>query len=70
MDIDPATIRQMLRETAESVLEEAAKTEEALLHSSMTAEAEHLWFGERRQDKIHKLRWVAGRMIQTAQTRP
>jgi hypothetical protein len=66
MDVDSDLIRQMLRRTAEELVDDAAALEAELRSSSMTPEVEQLWFGEQRQGRIDFFRWAAERMRMSA----
>jgi hypothetical protein len=62
MELSRTTLNRVLKETAEDLFQRASHLEVSLKHSSMSVEAERLWFGVSRREQINHLR-VTGRQL-------
>lgn len=63
MEFSQEAIRSLLRETAETLFEQADQLEKKLARSSMTPEAESLWFGKTRREEVTQLRRTARALL-------
>lgn len=63
MEFSQEAIRSPLTETAETLFEQADQLEKKLARSSMTQEAELLWFGKTRRDEVMQLRRTARALL-------